>query len=109
MNVDDVGSAFTIDIYLRIYWIDPRININSIFGNGINPEVNTEGFLLPNMYHYYFLFRYFIIKCVGIDITNYIRNPNNALSFWLPDIVFYSITDSSQIVEFVKIFPNCKL
>ena len=60
---------------------------------------------------YLIIFSYSIlkIKCVGIDITNFIRNPNNALSFWLPDIVFYSITDSSQIVEFVKIFPNCKM
>lgn len=43
-NVDDVEATVTIDLYYRIYWTDPRINLPDLF-NYTNPECTTEGLL----------------------------------------------------------------
>ena len=46
------------------------------------------------------------LKFIGIDITAYVRSPTAPLNFWLPDIVFYSLTSSTLIAELIKILPN---
>eukprot|EP01035_Chromulina_nebulosa_P030117 gene30117-39990_t len=77
INVDDVGASITLDLYFRLYWTDPRINLPDLF-KYTNPECTTE----------------------GIDITSYIRNPVTPLNFWLPDVFFYVISEYSVVAEF---------
>lgn len=44
VNVDDEGSAFTLDAYLRINWTDFRFNLPDIFSpQYLNPECSKEG------------------------------------------------------------------
>jgi hypothetical protein len=83
IEVDDITATIVLDLYLRIYWTDPRIYLPQIY-QYLNPKCKLE----------------------GIDITAFIFNGATPLNFWLPDIAFYTINDINTLVQMVKLFPN---
>jgi hypothetical protein len=83
LSVDDLSSQITMDFYYRLGWTDARLNIPSLFSE-LNPEVVKE----------------------GIDLAQYIRDANNPLSIWLPDIVFYQSTSVELLAELIKLYQG---
>ena len=47
IEVDDVASTITMDVYLRLYWTDPRIYMPDLF-EYLNPMCTIEGTQLYN-------------------------------------------------------------
>lgn len=104
LNIDDIGSSFTMDFYLRMYWVDPRIYLPAIF-NETNPECTKEGQALIDItIHLIALTRTQIFT--GIDILGYIRNQGTPLNFWLPDVGFYTVSEITLLAEGIKMLPD---
>ena len=81
--VDDLTTSFSMDFYLRLSWVDPRLNMPYLFDQ-LNPAATLE----------------------GLDITGYVRNEGNPLNIWIPDVVFHEIVEKNIIAEFFKLYPN---
>lgn len=83
ISVDDITSSMTMDMYLRLSWTDSRWNMPGLFRH-LNPECALD----------------------GVDVTQFVRNANNALNVWLPDVVFTDDTNDVLISELIKIKPK---
>ena len=81
--VEDLTTSFSMDFYLRLTWIDSRLNMPYLFDQ-LNPAATIE----------------------GLDITGYVRNEGNPLNIWIPDVVFLEIVEQDVIAEFLKLYPN---
>lgn len=83
MGVDDLKATISLDFYWRLQWSDPRLNFPDMW-KYMNPEIYKE----------------------GLDITNYIRDIQNPLLYWLPDIAFYQVLDMNMVAELIKVYQN---
>ena len=83
MGVDDLKATIHLDFYWRLQWSDPRLHFPDMW-EYMNPEMYNE----------------------GLDITNYIRNTQNPLLYWLPDISFYQVLDMNVVAELIKVYRD---
>ncbi len=86
IQVDDIATQVTLDIWLRQWWQDPRIKLPEEMWNSLNPAVYRE----------------------GIEISPYIRN-SNELNIWLPDTYIIESVDTQTVSELIHLFPNSYL
>jgi hypothetical protein len=87
MAIDELAGTVTMDFYFRLYWQDQRWNFPS-FWEAI--ETTTAAFMISD----------------GAEISGYIRNENNMLEMWMPDIHFVDGKEQEVLEETIKIRPN---
>jgi hypothetical protein len=84
ISVDELQSQFTIDLYYRIKWVDPRWQLPTGFWDHLNVHAHlTE----------------------GLSILAYTQS-QNPLMIYLPDVTFLQQVNSQVLVESLKILPG---
>jgi len=87
MSINELDGTVTMDFYFRLYWQDQRWNFPSLW-EAI--EDTTAAYMIAD----------------GAEISGYVRNENNALELWLPDIHFVDGKEEAVLEETLKIRPN---
>lgn len=87
MSINELAGTVQLDFYFRLYWIDERLNIPSLW-NAIS--TTSAKYLLAD----------------GAEIKGYIRDPGRPLLLWLPDIHFVDSQSVVYLEETIKIRPN---
>ena len=89
ISISELESTVTLDFYWRLYWQDPRLNVPSMW-EAIN---QTSARPLIND---------------GAELREMVRNDDNPLNIWLPDVMF---PDGKEVEfppegETITISPN---
>jgi len=52
MSIDEVLGIARLDIYFRLYWEEPRMNVSNLFRalDAINPHIKDEGIEMVNLF-----------------------------------------------------------
>ena len=87
MGVSELEGSVTLDFLFRLYWLDERLSIPSLW-NALSKTTAID--LLAD----------------GADISGLIRDCSNQLNVWLPDIHFVDAREVNYLAETIKIRPN---
>jgi hypothetical protein len=83
INVDDISTQVTMDLWFRQYWTDPRWQFPPEMWANMNPAVYHE----------------------GIEISPYVHD-STQLNIWLPDTYIIEAVESEVVSELIHLFPN---
>ena len=86
MKVDELLGVVTLDFFYEIFWLDPRINIPTLWDaiNASNPDIITYGF----------------------EVKQMIDNVAFPLDFWLADVQMVDAKEVSVLENSVNVRPN---
>jgi hypothetical protein len=70
MEVSELEGTITMDFFFKLFWMDSRLNIPSLWPalNESNPHIMKD----------------------GAELVLMVRNEDNPLNLWLPDLIFYN-------------------
>jgi len=88
MKLSELDGTVTFDCFFKVFWVDNRINVPDLWEAVV--EFN------PNI----------LYSNRGTDLTQLVRNEDNPLRLWLPDLIFYNSNSVSVIEETIRMMPG---
>jgi len=82
MTLNELDGTVTLDFFFKRFWMDPRLNIPTLWAalNASNPAVMGE----------------------GAELVDMVRNEDNPLNLWLPDLIFYNSKEITILEETIR-------
>lgn len=86
MSVSEIDATVTMDFFFRIYWVDQRLNFPELW----DELANSKPTLLAD----------------GLELSYFLRDDDQPLRIWMPDIYFNNGKESHVLVETVRLRPG---